>query len=871
VAFPLLLLASLLLGAASAQSASVTLASSSTPATFGQSITLTAAISPPTATGKVTFYDGPNLLGIAPVAGGVAAFKTTQIGFGKRSLKAHYSGDGENPAANSAAIPVEVTAISDSGFPTFTPNPTPANVNFIATGDFNGDGNLDLALTMVDQVMILLGKGNGSFTQGQPFFAGNVTSVTSVAVGDFNGDGIPDLAVSDYADVAPGSPNLVWIMLGEGNGQFGPPVSFPVDCAPVQVLVADFNQDGNADLVVVGTPVGTADISVLLGNGNGTFRAPLDFASVNAVQGAVGLTLGDFNGDGIPDLAVLDTDLSVLLGNGDGTFGPALYNATGNGPIGIATGDFNQDGITDLVVANNTDGTVSILLGLGNGQFRQQTPYAVQSNSAYAYPSSVTVGDFNGDNIPDVAVANYEDGESSLISILFGTGSGALNSSLTYAGGAGAEILVQGDFNNDGAIDLAVADGNGSNSGGDVGVLIATRCYYGLSAPPLNYDANGGSALLNISTETGCGWSASADPDWAYFSALNGFGSGQVLAIIPPNTSGVERTASVAVSGIALPVTEWSTVQQFADVTPADYEFDAVNLLKGKNITDGCSTDDYCPTESITRAQMAIFVVRAVYNGSDNFPYSTTPYFSDVSPADFGFAWIQHMYELGITTGCGSGLFCPDDTVTRAEMAIFLIRARYGALTPFTSPAPPYFADVPEGSFGFTWIQRLKEDNITSGCTPTDYCPSEAVDRGDMAIFLMRGEFNQLLPAGEPVIASMNPSTLAAGASGSFTVTGLDTTFLQGTTAMVPVGGVTASGLTVISPTSFTVTLTAGPDAAQVPVSIYVQTGSQEAVLPNGLLVEAPPASLQSATHPMPSPLHPAPLPYPPSRRLRKD
>jgi hypothetical protein len=855
------------------QPASLTVTASPSPATFGQTVALTAVISPSTATGKVTFYDGATILGIAPVVNGAAALTTTQTGFGNQVLKAYYSGDDQNPAASSPTIPVQVTAISDSGFPTFNPNPTPANVNFIATGDFNGDGNLDLVLTMVDQIIIMLGNGKGSFTQGSPFFAGNVTSVTSVAVGDFNGDGIPDLVVSDYADVAPGSPNLVWVMLGTGNGQFGPPVSFPVDCAPVQVLVADFNQDGHADLVVVGTPVGTADISVLLGRGDGTFESPMDFASVNAVQGAVALTVGDFNGDGIPDLAVLDTDLSVLLGNGDGTFGPALDNPTGNDPVGIATGDFNQDGIMDLVVANNSDATVSILLGRGNGQFQQQTPYSVQPNSPYAYPSSVTVGDFNGDNIPDVAVANFEDGQSSLIRILFGTGFGVLDSGVSYAGGAGAEILVQGDFNNDGAIDLAVADGNGSNSAGDVGVLLATRCSYGLSAPPLIYDANGGTALLNISTEDGCGWTASANPPgWALFSAVNGYGSGQTLAIFPANTSGAERTASLAVSGMTLPVTEWSTVQQFADVPPSDYQFDAVNLLKGKNITDGCTTDDYCPTAPITRAQMAIFIVRAVYNGSDDFPYSQNPYFSDVTPSDFGFAWIQHMYELGITTGCASGLFCPNNTVTRAEMAIFLIRARYGSATLFTSPTTPYFADVPADSFGFSWIQRLREDNITSGCSATDYCPSNPVDRGDMAIFVMRGAFNQLLPAGQPVIASISPATLVQGSSGLFTVNGSATNFAQGATVVVPAGGVTASNITVTSQTSFTVTLTAAPDAAQQPVSIYVQTGAQEAVLPNGLLIGAPPpTALQSAAHRTPSPLYPEPLPSSPSRLSRRD
>ena len=833
--------AAMLLCAASGRCASVTLAASSNPSIFGQPLTVTATVNPSSATGKITFYDGTNILGIALISHGSAVLQTTQMGFGHRTLKAHYSGDGLNTPASSAPLPETVPAISGAGFPTFNPNATPANVNFIASGDFNRDGNLDLVLTMVNQVIILLGKGDGSFIQGQPFSAGNVTSVTSVAVGDFNGDGVPDLAISDYADTTPGSANLIWILLGDGNGQFGSPTAFPVDCAPLQVAVADVNLDGIADLVAVGGPEGTADISVLLGNGNGTFGGPVNYQTVNASQGAIALTIGDFNGDGIPDLAVLDSDLSILLGKGDGTFGPAVEWHTGVYPIGIAIGDFNSDGIPDLVVANNNDGTVSILLGLGNGQFQDQTPYPVQpSQSLIAYPSSVTVGDFNGDNISDVAVANYEDGQSSLISIMLGTGYGALETAVTYAGGAGAEILVEGDFNNDGSIDLAVADGNGSTANGDVGVLIATRCYFGVSAPPLNFDANGGTTLLTIvTTEQACGWSASVvPPGWAFLSAVSGFGPGQVLAVVSANTSGIQRAGTFAVSGMTLPLTEWSTVQTFADVTPADYEFDAVNLLKSKNITGGCSPNDYCPSTEIDRAEMAIFIVRAVYNGSDVFPYSQTPYFSDVGPSDFGFQWIQRMYELGITSGCNSSNFCPNEPVTRAQMAIFLIRARYGSNTLFTSPEAPYFADVPSGAFGYQWIQRMREDNITEGCSSTDYCPDSSVTRGDMAIFVMRGAFNQLLPAGQPVITSVSPGTLAHGTSGSFTVTGGGTNFIQGTTAMVTVGGLTPSSLTVTSPTSFTVTLAAAQNAPQQPVSIYVQTGSQEAVLPSRLLVQ---------------------------------
>jgi hypothetical protein len=301
----------------------------------------------------------------------------------------------------------------------------------------------------------------------------------------------------------------------------------------------------------------------------------------------------------------------------------------------------------------------------------------------------------------------------------------------------------------------------------------------------------------------------------------------------------VDRSGSISVGGRSISVFEAFTQKKFNDVTPASYYFDAVNLLKTLNITAGCTTSTYCPTQAITRDQMAIFIVRAVY-GNDNFNLlSSTPYFTDVSPATFGFKWIQKMYELGITAGCGPGLFCPTQQVTRDQMAIFIIRARYGAATAFTSPANQIFSDVLPSSFAYRWIQRMSEDGITTGCSATTYCPSSPVTRGDMAVFVMRGAFNQVLAIPtEPVISQVSPNTLVHGGSGVFTVTGINTHFAQGTTAVVPVGGVTASGLTVVSPTQFTVTLTAASTAPIQPEPIYVQTGSEEAVLPNGLIIQ---------------------------------
>jgi hypothetical protein len=132
----------------------------------------------------------------------------------------------------------------------------------------------------------------------------------------------------------------------------------------------------------------------------------------------------------------------------------------------------------------------------------------------------------------------------------------------------------------------------------------------------------------------------------------------------------------------------------------------------------------------------------------------------------------------------------------------------------------------------------MKRDSITGGCTATTYCPNDPVTRGQMAIFIMRAEFYKLLPAGTPVITQISPSTLGVGTSGTYTLTGVDTNFVQGTTTISPIPGVTIGTITVNSATSLTVQLTAAANATAQPYSILAITGTEEDVLPNGLAIQ---------------------------------
>lgn len=406
--------------------------------------------------------------------------------------------------------------------------PQTCTLEGLAAGDVNHDGHIDLATPGG----ILLGNGDGTFQSAIPFYSGSVpltvasadfnrdgyadllvcnSGATNIAVllgnrhpskqpilaagnrpkavatGDFNGDGKADLAVAASGE------NAVHVFLGKGDGTFTPAPDLSAQ-QPGAVLALDLNGDGKTDLAVSGD-YGTW---IYLGKGDGTFTAGTKYASLtgdctpNAFSSTAApcFVAADFNGDGIPDLAAalwINGTISFLLGNGDGTFraGPPPL-AINDTPQGLAAGDFNHDGRLDIAVSG-LSGSVHVFPGKGDGTFGSAATFSVGSTAA-----GLAAGDVNGDGNLDLVVAGGSSASTISLGVFVVTGNGDLtfNPPVALVADEAPNGVVLGDFNGDGLIDIASAN----LLADDVSVHINLG---NLSfAPALLYGAGGGPVVL---------------------------------------------------------------------------------------------------------------------------------------------------------------------------------------------------------------------------------------------------------------------------------------------------------------------------------------------------------------------------------------
>lgn len=360
----------------------------------------------------------------------------------------------------------------------------------IVATDVNGDGKLDVVMAedCVDNyncvsgaASVFLGKGDGTLLAGLNYNPGAWYSI-SVAAADVNGDGKVDLLLADQCNSNSNCTNgAASVLLGNGDGTFQPAVDYSLDGQDsTAIAVADVNGDGFPDLIIGNqcqnnNDCSSGSVSVMQGNGDGTFQAATDYSSGGRY--VYSIAVGDVNGDGKPDIVLgnecadgscANGSISVLLNNGDGTFSaPATFASGGLYAFSVSVADLNGDGKADIVVANQcsdnncTAGNTGVLLSNGDGTFQPVVTYP--SGGLYSYASAI--GDINGDGKPDLVIASQctnQNCTNGVLGTLLGNGDGTFQSALANSTPVlgGLQSIVLGDFNGDHKLDVAAAVGN---------------------------------------------------------------------------------------------------------------------------------------------------------------------------------------------------------------------------------------------------------------------------------------------------------------------------------------------------------------------------------------------------------------------------
>lgn len=434
------------------------------------------------------------------------------------------NGDGKLDAVSvDTAVPGNVWVLLGNGDGTFQPATSTvlsgeAGYNLVFA-DFNGDGLLDFAENDYTTGQMTVYLGMSSDPQFQAAVSYNTSDSNNQAcwnaAGDMTGDGMPEIVSSNCADDNTPDDNTITVYVNNGSGTFSQGTYFPVATAPSTgstayvypgyLTVADVNGDGLGDVIT--TNYATGDVTVLLSNGDGTVKVPNLGYATGGYAPYTAPVVADFNGDGLPDIAVANTidGFSYMKGYGDGTFQAAVdyYSpTTDNGEayaFDVATGDFNGDGIPDVVLGNwCCDSTVGITVFLSNGNGTLAPGVNYGSDGYLAY---VAVADFNQDGILDIAAVDNLNG---LVQIFYGAGTGGVGNGTFTAGptlatnDTDSERIVAADLNGDGYPDLVVAN----NNGGTVGVFLNLA---GTFQPQVTYTLNAQSFEVAVADVNGDG------------------------------------------------------------------------------------------------------------------------------------------------------------------------------------------------------------------------------------------------------------------------------------------------------------------------------------------------------------------------------
>lgn len=422
-----------------------------------------------TAVGRVLDSDGNPVAGATVVCLGVSGFTAADGTFlltsiptlqGEVQCVATAIINGQNMGGGSPAVPPvqggtsimgDIVLAGATDAPLYTAGirlPLSFNAFAIAVGDLDRDEKSDLAAANGSSVSVFLGSGDGAFQPEHRFAVGN--SPRSVAIVDLNRDNNPDLVTANNLSTD------VSVLLGNGDGSFQTQRRFSTGGSDAEeAAVGDVNGDEIPDLVTANIRdrrffPGDGDVTVFLGNGDGSFQPPQFF---NTGGNPAAVVMADLDVDGVLDFAVADAGgdaVWIFMGNGDGTFEPQQTMAAGDGATALAVTDVNEDGKLDLITANRLSGDMSVLLGNGDGTFQPQQRVAVGSR-----PTAVVAADINFDGKIDLAVA---DEAANKVVMLLGAGDGAFPTQQQVAASNGPTALAVGDLNGDHLLDLVTAN-----------------------------------------------------------------------------------------------------------------------------------------------------------------------------------------------------------------------------------------------------------------------------------------------------------------------------------------------------------------------------------------------------------------------------
>ncbi len=607
---------------------------------------------------SASFCTGAHLLGAAQLtSAGTATIKFLPAG-GSHSYNAAFVGTKTMAPSASATAALTVTG----PFPSVTSLTSSGSAgNWTLSASVTGN---DTAAAPTGTISLLNASANNAVIASQAVSGGVGPSLLSTgsflnfvgypaqlegyaATGDFNGDGFLDVVGTIYHSGVSSSAGMV--LLGDGEGHFKPAagtIPEPNDQPPV---VADFNGDGILDLFVSG--------QVLLGNGDGTFKQGQIVGAQTQPGNGIeteNVAVGDFNGDGIPDLALLNTSqglVQVYLGNGDGTFiaSPLTPPSTGTSAVAIVAGDFNGDGIADLAVTSTgTTNTVEVFLSNGDGSFTATTPIPLIANTESPTAGLIVASDFNGDGNLDLAVVN---GQGS-VEILLGDGHGNFSAGSTVGYSQAAEqiftpiYLAWGDFNGDGNTDLImdVPVQDQTSQGGGTGAIAlgngdGTFSGFSTASQVSGVGDFNGDGITDILSELGPYVSAmSTGFSFGGVSLTPGSGSQQVVASYSGDSNyaaGASPAVSIQATQGTPTVTLTAPAASIANGTPLTATVTGGGLAPTGSVTfyDGGATLGTVQTSS---AGVASVLAHAIVLGTNSFSASYSGdanYVAGVSPA----------------------------------------------------------------------------------------------------------------------------------------------------------------------------------------------------------------------------------------------